>query len=49
MMLGDSGGTIQAFDQDVWATEGRYQDVTSRSRWRPSRRSGSSTLPSTSA
>lgn len=27
MMLGDSGGTIQAFDQDVWATEGRYQNV----------------------
>ena len=27
MMLGDSGGTIQAFDQDAWAAEGRYQDV----------------------
>lgn len=27
MMLGASGGTIQAFDQDAWAGEGRYQDV----------------------
>jgi uncharacterized damage-inducible protein DinB len=27
MMLGDSGGTIQAFDQDVWASEGRYEEV----------------------
>src|SRR4249919_33074 len=27
MMLGASGGTIQAFDQDGWAAEGRYQDV----------------------
>jgi uncharacterized damage-inducible protein DinB len=27
MMLGDSGGTIQAFDQDVWASEGRYEAV----------------------
>ena len=27
MMLGASGTEIQAFDQDAWATEGRYEDV----------------------
>jgi DinB family protein len=27
MMLGRSGGEIQAFNQDAWAVEGRYQDV----------------------
>ena len=27
MILGRSGTEIQAFDQDAWATEGRYEDV----------------------
>jgi uncharacterized damage-inducible protein DinB len=27
MMLGASGGEIQAFDQDGWAAEGRYEDL----------------------